>query len=302
VPSYTLFSQPTAPASLVADNAAYTFGVEFSVSEAATLTAVWFFSASGAQDLPSEIALYAVSGATLVHSESASWSGVAASGWVSATFTSPPSLSASVNYKACVLYPGGGQWYSATSHYWDTGSGSGGITNGPLSAPDNAGGDGGQDTFTQSSSLSYPSSSFNATNYWVDPDVTVAAVSHQATASLAVTPSFHAAAARGRYHTAHFGISPVLAVTTAVSHHRAASLSVAPVLQAHAQRGHYRTATLAATPVTRAYGVASHAATASLAISPVTQANANVIVPGLSYLFRFNGARTAWLVQGARNQ
>jgi hypothetical protein len=25
-----------------------------------------------------------------------------------------------------------GNWYSATAHYWDTGSGSGGITNGPL--------------------------------------------------------------------------------------------------------------------------------------------------------------------------
>ena len=33
------------------------------------------------------------------------------------------------------------------------------------------GGDGGQDTFNQSAVLTYPLTSFNATNYWVDPEV-----------------------------------------------------------------------------------------------------------------------------------
>ena len=170
---YTLFGQPPSPASGVGDVLDYTFGVQFSVSQVATLTGIWFYSPGSASDLPATIALYAVSGASLVHSETPSWSGAAGSGWVRAPFSSPPSLTASTSYKGTVLHTGSGNWYAATAHYWDTtGPGAGGISNGPLSAPNNAGGDGGQDTFNIGASLTYPPSSFNATNYWVDVEVT----------------------------------------------------------------------------------------------------------------------------------
>lgn len=170
---YTLFGQAATGTALTVDPTSYTLGVQFSVSQpGATLTGVWFYSAATAPVLPQTIALYAVSGASLVHSESASWSGAAGSGWVRAAFASPPSLTSGTSYKACVLQNTGANWYSHTSNYWDVGAGSGGVTNGPLSAPNNAGGDGGQDTFTQSAVLSYPVTSFNATNYWVDPEVT----------------------------------------------------------------------------------------------------------------------------------
>ena len=175
---YTLFGQPASPATLTSDATAYTMGVQFSVNvSGSTLTGIWFYSGTGATNLPATIALYAVSGTSLVHSETPSWSGAAGSGWVRSSFASPPSLTASTNYKACVFYnPTGDNWYSHTANYWDTGAGSGGITNGPLSAPNNAGASGGQDTFTQAGSLSYPSSSFGASNYWVDPEVTTPAV------------------------------------------------------------------------------------------------------------------------------
>ena len=65
----------------------------------------------------------------------------------------------------------GANFYGSTANYWTSGAGGAGITNGPLSAPNNAGGDGGQDTFNQSATLTYPLTSFNATNYWVDPEV-----------------------------------------------------------------------------------------------------------------------------------
>ena len=174
--AYTLFSQAGGGA-LQADPTAYTMGVQFAVSvSGATLTGIWFYSAASAGALPSTIALYAVSGASLVHSETPSWVGAAGSGWVRSAFSSPPSLTASANYKACVFFnPAGQNWYSLTANYWSSGAGSGGITNGPLSAVNNAGGDGGQDTFTQSASLAYPSASFNAGNYWMDPEVTTAA-------------------------------------------------------------------------------------------------------------------------------
>ena len=175
--SHTLFGQPPTPATLTTDHDSYTMGVQFSVSAPVTLTAIWFYSAGGAGALPATIALYAVSGASLVHSEAATWSSGASAGWVRAAFASPPSLTPATDYKACAFYPGGTDWYSVTAHYWDSGPGAGGITSGPLSAPASAGGDGGQDTFntnglSSGGVLAYPASSFNAGNYWVDPEVT----------------------------------------------------------------------------------------------------------------------------------
>ena len=168
----TLFSQAATGSSIVSDPADYTLGVQFSVSATSTLNAIWFYSPTGATTLPATIGLYAVSGTSLVHSEVASWSGSAGSGWVRAAFVSPPSLTASTNYKGSITSNTlGTNWYSDTSHYWDTGAGGSGITNGKLSAPNNAGGSGGQDTFHQSVTPAYPGSSFNATNYWLDIEV-----------------------------------------------------------------------------------------------------------------------------------
>ena len=174
MPAYTLFGQSLTGA-LAADAATYTMGVQFSVSQAATLTAVWFYSAPGAANLPSQIALFAVSGASLITSQAAAWSGAAGSGWVRAPFTSPPALAAGISYKACIGdFINNGNFYSAIAHYWDTGAGQNGISNGPLSAPNNAGADHGQSSFHNAAVLAYPDASFNATNYLVDPEVTVA--------------------------------------------------------------------------------------------------------------------------------
>jgi Domain of unknown function (DUF4082) len=171
---YTLFGQQATGSALTADAAGYTMGVQFSVSRAGTLTGIWFYSAAGAVELPQHIALYQVSGQVLIVSQVPAWSGVAGSGWVRASFTNPPALTAGTAYKACVHDASGNSFYSTTAHYWDTGAGSGGITSGPLSAPNNAGGDGGQDTFNSPSvAVTYPGTSFNASNYWIDPEVTV---------------------------------------------------------------------------------------------------------------------------------
>jgi len=172
--SYTLFSQGSvAPSALAGDATAYSMGVQFSVSQNMNLTAIWFYSSGGAAALPSTIALYAVSGTALIHKETASWSGAAGSGWVRAQFTVAPPLTASVSYKAVVLQPSAVNWYTNYQLYWTSpGPGASGITNGPLSAPNNAGGDGGQDTFNASATLAYPSGSALSSNYWVDPEVT----------------------------------------------------------------------------------------------------------------------------------
>jgi hypothetical protein len=168
---FTLFSQPATPAALTADTTAYTMGVQFTVSRPMVLQAIWFFSAAGAASLPSTITLYQVSGGTVIHSEAATWSGAAGSGWVRAAFTSPPSVAAATAYKAAIFDNAGNSFYATTANYWSSGPGASGITNGPLSAPNNAGGDGGQDTFTVGAGQAYPATASNASNYWLDPEV-----------------------------------------------------------------------------------------------------------------------------------
>lgn len=179
VATYDLFGQPPGWAALTADTTAYTLGVQFSVALTAGQTAIAsgirFFSASGAGELPQKITVFAVSGHGIVESETAAWSGAAGSGWVTALFAVPPALASGASYKAAVtdttVVPP--NWYSAIGAYWSTGPGAAGITNGPLSAPNNAGGDGGQGTFNQGLLVTYPLTSFNATNYGVDVVVRV---------------------------------------------------------------------------------------------------------------------------------
>lgn len=172
--SYTLFSQaaPTGNYNFGAVSG-LTVGVEVDVSAACALNGIWWYSPSFATVLPGTIGLFTVSGSTLVHSETPSWSGAAGSGWVFAAFASPPALAASTAYVAAVFYSGNLAWFSPTDTYYTTGAGSGGITNGPLTAP---GGSGKQGWFTNGTgSISYPSNTaLDGENWWLDVQVTPA--------------------------------------------------------------------------------------------------------------------------------
>jgi len=176
--TYTVFKQQPVSAPATNDNSQYTMGMQFLVSSAFTLNAIWFFSPyfpSQSGELPESIGVYNVTFQSLVHSETPTWSGVSGSGWVRAAFSSPPTLNASTPYKAVILKSGGSNnWYASLSSYWTSGPGASGLSNGPLSATNNAGGDGGQDTFNPGASLNYPASSFSGGNYWIDPEVFVA--------------------------------------------------------------------------------------------------------------------------------
>jgi hypothetical protein len=177
---YTLFGQ-SGGGTIVSDTGTYTMGMQFTLSQPATLTGIWFYSASGANALPVGCAVYAMTGAgtgSIVagsENDTPSWSGAAGSGWVKCSYGSGPVLAASTVYKVTILKDASSQVYSATSHYWDTtGPGTGGLTSGIITAPNNAGADQGQDTFHNNPTFSYPDTSFNAANYWVDVEVTVA--------------------------------------------------------------------------------------------------------------------------------
>jgi hypothetical protein len=178
---YTLFGQSGGD-TIVSDSGTYTLGMQFTLSAPATLTGIWFYSASGASFLPVGCAVYqmtATSAGTTVAGSvnlSPSWSGAAGSGWVKCAYGSGPVLAASTVYKVTILKDTSNLVYSATAHYWDGGGpGNLGLTSGIITTPNNAGGDQGQDTFHSGSvdfsNSAYPDNSFNATNYWVDVEV-----------------------------------------------------------------------------------------------------------------------------------
>jgi hypothetical protein len=90
-------------------------------------------------------------------------------GWQTAVLAAPVALTANQRYRVVCQFPTN---YSATSHYWDSGGGAGGVVNGPLVAPAVGAATGGdQGSFAVSGSLTFPSSSFNAAAYWVDVSV-----------------------------------------------------------------------------------------------------------------------------------
>lgn len=93
-------------------------------------------------------------------------------GWQQADIVTPVPITAGVRYKVACLFPSG---YSATGDYWSSGPGGAGITNGILTAPNQAGSVGGstQGCFAYNVALTYPDNgSPNAGNYWVDVVVT----------------------------------------------------------------------------------------------------------------------------------
>jgi methionine-rich copper-binding protein CopC len=84
-----------------------------------------------------------------------------ASGWQTVTFSSPVAIAANTTYVASYYAPFG--YYSATSNYFATSAAS----NGDLTAPA-SGANGGNGVYTYQSGGGFPTSTYNATNYWVD--------------------------------------------------------------------------------------------------------------------------------------
>jgi hypothetical protein len=160
-----------------ADN--YILGTEFSLSGSCALNNIWFYSPSGASQLPTQCAIWDVSTQTMVSGTlktSPSWSGAAGSGWVSASY-SGVTLPAG-DYKTSVWNGAGtpSGWNEYTLDYFTTGAGGSGITTGPISVPDASSATSpGQSTYqTSSTTFLYPDQ-YVATEgqaYWVDVEVT----------------------------------------------------------------------------------------------------------------------------------
>jgi hypothetical protein len=165
-------------------NDAYILGTEFTLSRACTLDNIWFFSPPTVTQLPTQCCIWNVSTQTMVSGTlktSPGWSGAAASGWVSASY-SGVTLPAG-DYKVSVWNASasgsGTGWNEYTVDYFTTGAGASGIVTGPITVPNVTDATSpGQSTYaTSSSTFLYPDTyvASEGQSYWVDVEVTPAA-------------------------------------------------------------------------------------------------------------------------------
>lgn len=178
--SYTLFGQANLGIGSGA-NARLTIGCEFEVSKSVSLTGIWWFAPTGTTGLPSQCGIYSITDAAFVSAAtntSPSWAGSGANAWNKVSYDGSVTLVSGKKYQVCVFADGAtaGNWFASVAGYWTTGPGSAGITNGPLSAPNNSGSVAGQDMVQSGGlALTAPNISENGKNYGVDVEVTVAA-------------------------------------------------------------------------------------------------------------------------------
>jgi hypothetical protein len=164
-PQDTIFEFTTPTTIDSGDTSSIELGVKFAASENGSVTGIRFYKAPA--NTGTHIgSLWTATGTLLA---SATFTNEAASGWTQVTFSSPVTIKAGTTYVAAYLAPSG--HYSATSSAFETL----GVSNPPLQALANATSADG--VYTYSSSSTFPTSSFNATNYYVDVLFTPAAPS-----------------------------------------------------------------------------------------------------------------------------
>jgi len=150
----TLFAPDAVPAVEAADDPGpVELGVRFRAATNGTVTGLRFYQGPGNTGTHTG-ALWTASGtrlATLTFPDSSQ------TGWQTAQFASPVTVTAGLTYVASYFAPHG--HYAADANFFATT-----LTRGPLSAPAQANG-----VFRYGPTGGFPSSSHNATNYWVDP-------------------------------------------------------------------------------------------------------------------------------------
>ncbi|WP_426243658.1 N,N-dimethylformamidase beta subunit family domain-containing protein [Nocardioides sp. LHG3406-4] len=169
-----LWPATNGPAATTTDTDNYTMGVEFGVSAAATAKAVYLWRPATSPATTLAVGIYQVTGAGTTGTLLGSVTGVSVpanlGAWHRVQLTIPVALNSGISYKA-VVQSSTDNFYASTAAYWSTGPGAAGISNGILSAPNADNAANGQGTFVASTTLTYPTGSFNASNYWIDVEV-----------------------------------------------------------------------------------------------------------------------------------
>lgn len=135
------------------DTGSVELGVEFTPSSNGTIAGVRFYKTPDNTGTHTGT-LWSASGAQLA---TGTFTNESTQGWEELTFSSPVMVTAGTTYVA--------SYHTSSGHYADTPGGlASAVTNGPLTAVASGG------VYAYGSSTTFPSSSFNSSNYWVDVD------------------------------------------------------------------------------------------------------------------------------------
>ena len=154
----SIWSASAAPTTFAtADSSSVELGLKFRSDVAGTVTGVRFYKGTITTGTHSGT-LWTASGTKLA---SATFTGETASGWQTVSFSSPVAITANTVYVV--------SYHSNVGHYAYTAYGftNAGVDNGPLHAL-KAGVSGDNGVYTKLSSIAFPTSSYNSSNYWVD--------------------------------------------------------------------------------------------------------------------------------------
>jgi hypothetical protein len=137
------------------DASAITLGLKFTASANGSITGIRFYKA--AANTGTHVGtLWSATGALLA---TATFTGETVSGWQQVYFSSPVAVTANTTYVASV--------YDPVGHYSSSpGAFSAAVINGPLSSVANS--TSGNGVYNYGAGNIFPTSSFNATNYWID--------------------------------------------------------------------------------------------------------------------------------------
>jgi methionine-rich copper-binding protein CopC len=138
------------------DPAGVEVGVKFQASQNGTVTGIRFYKGAGNTGTHKG-SIWSRTGTRL---GTATFSAESASGWQQATFATPITVTAGTTYVASYFAPAG--HYSLTEGYFSAAT-----TRGPLTALKD-GTDGGNGVYRYGSTSAFPTSSYSASNYWVD--------------------------------------------------------------------------------------------------------------------------------------
>ncbi|MEV1169998.1 DUF4082 domain-containing protein [Nonomuraea sp. NPDC049784] len=155
-PADSLWSDSATPANQSSDNRAVTLGVKFRSESDGLIESIRFYK--GPQNTGTHTGGLWTAGGQLL--ASVTFTGESASGWQEAYFSTPVTINADTTYIASYHTTSG--FYSVTRPYFTSAR-----DRGPLTALED-GFQGGNGVYTYGASPSFPTSSFNASNYWVD--------------------------------------------------------------------------------------------------------------------------------------
>ena len=151
-------SDSTPTVASVADPGPVNLGVAFTSESNGWITGIRFYK--GAANTGTHVGSLWSSTGTLLGQ--VTFSSETASGWQTATFATPAAITAGTTYIASYYAPNGG--YSANSSEFAAA----GVDNSPLHALATGSYSAGDGLYIYGNSPAFPTSSYNATNYWVD--------------------------------------------------------------------------------------------------------------------------------------